>query len=802
MSNVEVNATDMVVTVNPAGVPGPPGNSGGEGPRGPRGLLGPTGKLLNDAGLEVVGGDSFSAHGNRYLTSNPQATAAWAPSDKQYNAISFGNRGTYSVDGRAVRATHNIILGNSPTGGDYRLRYGAFVTAPIAWNSYGRDLQAAQEIIGNFDWIIGGAAIAGGNSQYGLTPSRRRDSLVPTKRWHPPLPTVEENNLTNAGGPAPTITIAESFGDEGPMFLYYPSGVIPTAIAGRFTFLEENVDDDSINCVLGACLNSFGESSIQVASFGNRIRRFYTEKAPVGTFPPTSIVELDDVFLDVPLEKDGITENVMVVWFDRQAQALRVFINDEEIADPWVDDILNAYWNHTIGVQIRRPGPLSGDAEWIEWAAGAAVDLAPQSKIWNMTCLSDANIANMPTPGLPVMDGVQVALNDKVFLPSQTDKKQNGQWVVAEPKWLRHPAQPTGLLFRTRAVQIARGSKGAGTVWQCNSSAGVVVDVGEQDWERRDALILTRTANGGNAQDLDFRLYNQFIITATQPNGVLNFINSPPKGCFRVVFLKQSVGGQTWTLPSDIYYTNPMPYFPTLRAGAMDKLEVTVLPDGTKVVTYYLDVKPALALRQKVVNNTLASGSSDRITTNFDPLNPPVAGGGPIVAVWAPRTPFANTLAPPAGWVVRGFSDRGATLTVILLQWTGAGVPAGLTMQTNGPVVYHSLNLLEFSPVMAGGNVPDGALVATDGGAGTLAALPLSPAAVSTAAGLLIGAVHTGVAPTGVFGWNNNFIVIPGTSVSDRLSVAYKTVFAPGNYGANVTWPANALVAGFMASFK
>lgn len=95
------------------------------------------------------------------------------------------------------------------------------------------------------------------------------------------------------------------------------------------------------------------------------------------------------------------------------------------------------------------------------------VDLAPALVV------STTNI-DVITGGLLVVDGVALAINDRVLLVGQTDPVENGLWLAQSGSWSRPGDFATGNPADQAYVLIASGSVNAGSSWLCTTPAAVI----------------------------------------------------------------------------------------------------------------------------------------------------------------------------------------------------------------------------------------------------------------------------------------------------------------------------------------
>jgi hypothetical protein len=129
---------------------------------------------------------------------------------------------------------------------------------------------------------------------------------------------------------------------------------------------------------------------------------------------------------------------------------------------------------------------------------------------WKGTCRV-ATIADTTLSGTYTMDGVALAVGNRVLVKDQTVPSQNGVYVVAAGAWSRSSDTGSTLDFSTGAiVSITEGSANANTMWHCTNPSSVVVGTSAITW----ALLQQKPITSGTAAPtggVDGDIYLQFL---------------------------------------------------------------------------------------------------------------------------------------------------------------------------------------------------------------------------------------------------------------------------------------------------
>ena len=78
------------------------------------------------------------------------------------------------------------------------------------------------------------------------------------------------------------------------------------------------------------------------------------------------------------------------------------------------------------------------------------------------------------TGGLLTIDGVTLAVNDRVLLVGQTNQIQNGLWLAQTGAWTRPTDFATGSTAGQAYVLISSGTTNAGSSWLCNTPTAII----------------------------------------------------------------------------------------------------------------------------------------------------------------------------------------------------------------------------------------------------------------------------------------------------------------------------------------
>ena len=100
-----------------------------------------------------------------------------------------------------------------------------------------------------------------------------------------------------------------------------------------------------------------------------------------------------------------------------------------------------------------------------ERGSQAQVELSKMTYIAdNPAAASTANV-NIQTGGLLVIDGVQTAAGDLIFLKDQVEKNENGFWKVQTGAWNRYPGYTEGECFTDKLITVPAGAANAGKIF-------------------------------------------------------------------------------------------------------------------------------------------------------------------------------------------------------------------------------------------------------------------------------------------------------------------------------------------------
>lgn len=131
------------------------------------------------------------------------------------------------------------------------------------------------------------------------------------------------------------------------------------------------------------------------------------------------------------------------------------------------------------------------------------VDTAVQSAAAGIDpkeAVNAATTANITLSGTQTVDGVTLAVGDRVLVKNQTNAAQNGIYRVANSTWSRAPDATQGNLTSGAMVLVLGGTNNAGSQWFLNTADPITVGTTAQSWVQfgaggayaaGDGLILT-----------------------------------------------------------------------------------------------------------------------------------------------------------------------------------------------------------------------------------------------------------------------------------------------------------------------
>jgi hypothetical protein len=114
------------------------------------------------------------------------------------------------------------------------------------------------------------------------------------------------------------------------------------------------------------------------------------------------------------------------------------------------------------------------------------------------------SIADETLSGLSTIDGVSLAVNDRVLLTAQTNPVENGLWLAQSGAWTRPADFDTGNLADQAYVLISSGSVNAGSSWLCTTPTAVI-DTDPITFVLFSYADTTLAANVGTGTGLIFR---------------------------------------------------------------------------------------------------------------------------------------------------------------------------------------------------------------------------------------------------------------------------------------------------------
>lgn len=137
----------------------------------------------------------------------------------------------------------------------------------------------------------------------------------------------------------------------------------------------------------------------------------------------------------------------------------------------------------------------------------AATDLATKGYVDSTTqgldpkpavrAMSAANIASKS--GTTTIDGVTLAVNDRVLLTAQTTASENGIWVIQSGAWTRPPDYAAGsstVVTDGAYVLVEQGTQYKGTGWIISTQGAITVDTTATVWQQFQGASATTAGNG------------------------------------------------------------------------------------------------------------------------------------------------------------------------------------------------------------------------------------------------------------------------------------------------------------------
>jgi len=136
-----------------------------------------------------------------------------------------------------------------------------------------------------------------------------------------------------------------------------------------------------------------------------------------------------------------------------------------------------------------------------------------------------ASTANLTLSGAQTIDGVSVAINERVLVKNQTDATENGVYVAASGAWTRAPEWDTSSdLASGVLVPVGLGDSNVG-LWQVTYSGNFALGTTEptftfiQDSSAEDGIVAGTTQTQAGATALTSR-YNRIGTVAVTSDGV------------------------------------------------------------------------------------------------------------------------------------------------------------------------------------------------------------------------------------------------------------------------------------------
>jgi hypothetical protein len=116
-----------------------------------------------------------------------------------------------------------------------------------------------------------------------------------------------------------------------------------------------------------------------------------------------------------------------------------------------------------------------------------------------------ATSANITQSGTQTIDGVALAVGDRVLCKSQTTASQNGIWVVAAGAWTRATDADTSAEIAGAMVRVQAGTLNGGTRWVTSFKSTDTIGTTSMVWERAaDGLNMVLVSFSGTTDSTGF----------------------------------------------------------------------------------------------------------------------------------------------------------------------------------------------------------------------------------------------------------------------------------------------------------
>lgn len=124
-----------------------------------------------------------------------------------------------------------------------------------------------------------------------------------------------------------------------------------------------------------------------------------------------------------------------------------------------------------------------------------------------------ATTANITLSGTQTIDGIALAVGNRVLVKNQTTASQNGIYVVASTSWSRATDIDTWAEVVSAAVFVEQGTVNADTAWICNVDSGGTLGTTTISWTQFNGVAELVAGNGlsKTGNQVDVNVDNQSI---------------------------------------------------------------------------------------------------------------------------------------------------------------------------------------------------------------------------------------------------------------------------------------------------
>ena len=104
----------------------------------------------------------------------------------------------------------------------------------------------------------------------------------------------------------------------------------------------------------------------------------------------------------------------------------------------------------------------------------AAMDWKPSVRV--------ATTGNIPLSGLPIVDGLQLAVGDRILVKNQTNAVQNGIYIVGAALWARAGESDGANVTSNNMVTVVAGTVNSGKMFRLATIGTITTGTTEQNW--------------------------------------------------------------------------------------------------------------------------------------------------------------------------------------------------------------------------------------------------------------------------------------------------------------------------------